>query len=735
MNNLKNTLLPAFEPLTWLYLAGFIYLSCLLISTWLITQQPYLGLSLTMTEDSERVQVSAIKTASAKQLKVGDQLLTLSVQGHSKQLLNALSIMEEPDNFQTYAEYNRFIKHQQDLYTILAQKKVTLTLVNGTSIELPVAQSRPVSHLPYQYWLLLIVAGAGYFVGLWIWVFRRGQISARLIALSGFGFMLGACCLAIYTNRELVIDPTQFIIIANINHLGNILFVTASLTLLCYYPSKIADAPFALIIFSVMFLVWLNELLQWYQVPIHTFYLLPYFVTSILGFIAGRQQWLKHKNNPVAKASIRWFLLTMALSISCTLVLYFIPTLFNEPPLLPVWAAQIMVLMIYMGLVLGVIQYRLFDVERWWFNSWIWFFSGCGVIAVELLLVSLFNISHLQSTAIAIVFIAWCYFPLRQWLWSKTIHPHRHQIENFFPLLTEAYISSPSVSHFKTSWPDLLAAIYQPLSIKVLDGHKDAITLTDQGLSILLPALNDQQYIKLSGFEKGRKLFGQQDVHFIESALIYARNCISWKNVREEGVSQERERIRRDLHDDVGALLLTLVHKAESAENAQLAREALKGVRDSIYSLRTDHYTSLDAAFCTWRVEIKQRTDAAHVNLHWQIGEVPDNYYLNPRQRINLERILRELITNILKHAQPQTIHIGIAENKNKLQIIITDDGNSDDSSQWQAHTGLYSIQTRAQEIRATLSWTSLNDSTAFASGTMLTITLPDLEKNACIPY
>lgn len=151
----------------------------------------------------------------------------------------------------------------------------------------------------------------------------------------------------------------------------------------------------------MMLSVWLNETLQYYEVPIHTFYVLPYFATSILGLIAGRWQWQQHKNNPVARASIRWFLLTLTLCIGSTLALYFIPALFDEAPLLPVWVAQIIMLMLYIGLVLGVVQYRLFDVEQWWFNCWIWFFSGCCVIAMDILLMYFlilprYNLSVLQ---------------------------------------------------------------------------------------------------------------------------------------------------------------------------------------------------------------------------------------------------------------------------------------------------------------------------------------------------
>ncbi|NOR71095.1 MAG: hypothetical protein GQ532_15590, partial [Methylomarinum sp.] len=398
MNDFKNLLLPRLAPLTWVYSAGLVYLICALASLWLITHQPYLGISLIASEDGKGIQVSAIHTKSAQEkLKIGDTIIAIAAKGYHWQSLGSLSIMEEPDNFTTYHKYNQFIAHQRKLYSILSQPVVSIILLDNKVLKLEPLAIRPINHLPFQYWVLLITAGIGFYVGLWIWVFRRGKIEARIIAIGGFGFMFGASCLAVYSNRELVIEPTQFKFLADLNHLGNITFAYSASILLCYYPSKLADKPFALIGFIAIFLVWLNESLQWFEIPIHTFYFLPYIASSVLGFLIGRRQWVIHKNNPVARASIRWFLLTLTLCIGCALILYFIPTIFKEPPLLPVWVAQLMILFLYIGLILGVIQYRLFDIEQWWFNCWVWFFSGCCVIAIDLSLIYLFNSSPLKS--------------------------------------------------------------------------------------------------------------------------------------------------------------------------------------------------------------------------------------------------------------------------------------------------------------------------------------------------
>ena len=55
-------------------------------------------------------------------------------------------------------------------------------------------------------------------------------------------------------------------------------------------------------------------------------------------------------------------------------------------------------------------------------------------------------------------------------------------------------------------------------------------------------------------------------------AACEARLRVVEAESREQAASQERERIYSDLHDDLGAKLLSLVYRAESPVQADLAR-------------------------------------------------------------------------------------------------------------------------------------------------------------------
>ncbi|MCA1979081.1 MAG: histidine kinase, partial [Thiobacillus sp.] len=74
----------------------------------------------------------------------------------------------------------------------------------------------------------------------------------------------------------------------------------------------------------------------------------------------------------------------------------------------------------------------------------------------------------------------------------------------------------------------------------------------------------------------------------------------------ERAVGEERERIYRDLHDDVGAKLLSLVYRAGTPEDASLARSALQDLRDVVSTVQPENLT-LEALGADWRAECERR--------------------------------------------------------------------------------------------------------------------------------
>ncbi len=118
----------------------------------------------------------------------------------------------------------------------------------------------------------------------------------------------------------------------------------------------------------------------------------------------------------------------------------------------------------------------------------------------------------------------------------------------------------------------------------------------------------------------------------------------------EQVTEKERKRIAADLHDDLGAKLLTIVHTSESERISTLAREALEEMRLSVRGL-TGKPVRLADALADWRAETVMRLGQANVEIDWKSSAEDSAEVLAARTYVQTTRILREAVNNIIKHS------------------------------------------------------------------------------------
>jgi signal transduction histidine kinase len=166
--------------------------------------------------------------------------------------------------------------------------------------------------------------------------------------------------------------------------------------------------------------------------------------------------------------------------------------------------------------------------------------------------------------------------------------------------------------------------------------------------------------------------------------------------LKEQATLEERERIYQDLHDDLGAKLLTLVYRAQNPNNADLARSALQDLRD-VVSRAGDESTALVYIMADYRIECEKRLGDVKIQLQWVNHIEDDALQLTQPQALNLGRIIREAISNVIRHAKASQVRVTLQPSYQHLLLKIEDNGmglpkNTDKSM----GRGLNNIQKRA---------------------------------------
>lgn len=174
----------------------------------------------------------------------------------------------------------------------------------------------------------------------------------------------------------------------------------------------------------------------------------------------------------------------------------------------------------------------------------------------------------------------------------------------------------------------------------------------------------------------------------------------------EQAAEAERQRIYRDIHDDIGSKLLTLLHSLGDTAQADLVREIMQDLRD-VVSRGHRISASLHQVLGQIREETEQRLDIAGSRLLWDIGsDVPDPA-LSESEALHLFRISREAVTNALRHGGAQQLRIRARCAGEHLLLDYTDDGplpHTDASGS--SGAGVGNIRSRAQELHGQVNWT-----------------------------
>ena len=163
----------------------------------------------------------------------------------------------------------------------------------------------------------------------------------------------------------------------------------------------------------------------------------------------------------------------------------------------------------------------------------------------------------------------------------------------------------------------------------------------------------------------------------VNAARLLSEQSEGYARVRRRlDITEERERVARDVHDVLGHSLTVVSVKAglaerlidvdpvraraEVADIARIARESLAEIRSTVGGLRAAHVTVELAA-------ARESLRSAGIT-----AELPaDPGVVDPSHRAVLGWVLREAVTNVVRHSRAEHCRIGLAAHT----LVVEDDG------------------------------------------------------------
>lgn len=187
--------------------------------------------------------------------------------------------------------------------------------------------------------------------------------------------------------------------------------------------------------------------------------------------------------------------------------------------------------------------------------------------------------------------------------------------------------------------------------------------------------------------------------------------------LRQLGIANERQRMRRELHDSVTQTIFSMTLTAQSAlllldrdpsqvgfqmeRLNQLAQSALAEMHTLISELRPEKHTGSGL-----EIELRKHLHERHLPDGLSISiEVEGKQKLSPAENQGLFRIAQEALNNIVKHSQASQacLHLHLVE---PLWVEIEDNGRGFNPQETYAdgQLGLVGMRERAEEISWELS-------------------------------
>jgi len=191
---------------------------------------------------------------------------------------------------------------------------------------------------------------------------------------------------------------------------------------------------------------------------------------------------------------------------------------------------------------------------------------------------------------------------------------------------------------------------------------------------------------------------------------LYYRNTLKQKL----DMAAMREKISRNLHDDIGASISSLhiystIAQSTLTENpvktiellhriSDQSKQLMENMNDMVWSMKGDEVDSM-----TLETRIKnygsELLTAKNIRCRYAVEEDAFNTFKNFESRKNILLIIKEAMNNLAKYSGATHATLELMRKGNRVVIKISDNGAGFDSSVKQKGNGLKNMEARTKEL------------------------------------
>lgn len=342
--------------------------------------------------------------------------------------------------------------------------------------------------------------------------------------------------------------------------------------------------------------------------------------------------------------------------------------------------------------------------------------AGVSTIAtsLDLLFITAFSFGHFTSVTLAVFLSLGLYAAVRQRMIN---HLRGTGIVTMERLFEQLYRMAREVeAHPERAGPSLLrllGELFEPLESTISPQATHCARSSSDGSTLTVPVPNlrrsstrSDETVVLRFSRRGRKLFTEEDARLASRIVEQLKRAVVFDQAVERGRSEERSRLAQDLHDDIGARLLTLMYQAQSPEQEDYIRHTLQDLKTLTRGLAATSHR-LSHASAEWKADLQQRLQLANVGLDWQTHFDRDAE-LSVTQWSALTRVLRELVSNTIAHAKASQVSIRLTLTDDRLELNVADDGCGSNPKAWSHGLGLGGIRKRIKQLGGEVAWVEL---------------------------